>query len=87
MHIIDIFYLYIKIQAYNSVLLLQLKKDYHTAPFPPKRVRNTNPKVLEHRRVALEVYMQKMLRLTSTKQQVLNFLGINEDNVNNRHRY
>ena len=55
---------------------LQLKKDCHTAPFPPKRVRNSSPKVLEQRRAALEIYMQKMLRLASTKQQVLNFLGI-----------
>lgn len=54
----------------------QLKKDCHTAPFPPKRVRNSNTKVLEQRRAGLEIYMQKMLRLASTKQQVLNFLGI-----------
>ena len=55
---------------------MQLKKERDTAPFPPKRVRNSNPKVLEQRRSALEQYMQKMLKLSSTKQQVLNFLGI-----------
>ncbi|XP_015594727.1 sorting nexin-24 isoform X2 [Cephus cinctus] len=54
-----------------------LKKECETAAaFPPKRVRNTQPKVLEQRRAALELYVQKMLRLSSTKQQVLNFLGI-----------
>lgn len=53
-----------------------LKKENETAFFPPKRVRNSNPKVLEHRRAALEQYLQKMLKLSSTKHQVLNFLGI-----------
>ncbi|XP_012264801.2 sorting nexin-24-like isoform X2 [Athalia rosae] len=53
-----------------------LKKDTDTAPFPPKRVRNSQLKVLEQRRSALESYIQKMIRLSSTKQQVLHFLGI-----------
>ncbi|XP_046746988.1 putative glycerol-3-phosphate transporter 5 isoform X2 [Diprion similis] len=60
---------------FNS-LHRMLKKDTETAPFPPKRVRNSQLKVLEQRRSALESYMQKMLSLSSTKQQVLNFLGI-----------
>ncbi|XP_043282582.1 sorting nexin-24-like [Venturia canescens] len=53
-----------------------LKKECDTAPFPPKRVRNSQPKVLEQRRIALEYYVQKMLRLETTKKQVLEFLGI-----------
>ncbi|XP_076300989.1 uncharacterized protein LOC143219079 [Lasioglossum baleicum] len=52
------------------------KENADVAPFPPKRVRNCQPKVLEQRRAALELYTQKMLRLSATKQQVLNFLGI-----------
>lgn len=60
-----------------SALHRTLKKDNSDiAPFPPKRVRNSQPKVLEQRRAALELYIQKMLRLLATKQQVLNFLGI-----------
>ncbi|XP_011687836.1 PREDICTED: sorting nexin-24-like [Wasmannia auropunctata] len=60
-----------------SALHRKLKKDNSDiAPFPPKRVRNSQPKVLEQRRAALELYIQKMLSLLATKQQVLNFLGI-----------
>ncbi|XP_076177234.1 sorting nexin-24 [Ptiloglossa arizonensis] len=60
-----------------SALHRTLKKEnVDTAPFPPKRVRNSQPKVLEQRRAALELYIQKMIRLSATKQQVLNFLGI-----------
>ncbi|XP_031847234.1 sorting nexin-24 [Nomia melanderi] len=60
-----------------SALHRTLKKENaELAPFPPKKVRNCQPKVLEQRRAALELYTQKMLRLAATKQQVLNFLGI-----------
>ncbi|XP_058799380.1 sorting nexin-24-like [Phymastichus coffea] len=59
-----------------NTLHRMLKKNCPTVPFPPKRVRNSNPKVLEQRRATLEIYMQKMLKLSSTRQQVLNFLGI-----------
>ncbi|CAL7948371.1 unnamed protein product [Xylocopa violacea] len=60
-----------------SVLHRTLKKENaDVAPFPPKKVRNSQPKVLEQRRAALEFYIQKMLRISTTKQQVLNFLGI-----------
>ncbi|KOC67345.1 Sorting nexin-24 [Habropoda laboriosa] len=62
-----------------SALHRTLKKgNADVVPFPPKKVRNCQPKVLEQRRAALEVYIQKMLRLSTTKQQVLNFLGIEE---------
>ncbi|XP_076676951.1 sorting nexin-24 isoform X1 [Andrena cerasifolii] len=65
--------------TYQLAVMFQfgLKKgNTDIAPFPPKRVRNSQPKVLEQRRAALELYVQKMLRLSATKQQVLNFLGI-----------
>lgn len=71
-----------------SALHRTLKKDnLEIAPFPPKRVRNSQPKVLEQRRAALELYIQKMLRLLATKQQVLNFLGIeNQEADTSYHR-
>ncbi|XP_012228759.1 sorting nexin-22-like [Linepithema humile] len=70
-----------------SALHRALKKDNtDIAPFPPKRVRNSQPKVLEQRRAALELYIQKMLRLLATKQQVLNFLGIENEESNASHK-
>ncbi|XP_078033388.1 sorting nexin-24 isoform X2 [Augochlora pura] len=66
-----------------SALHRTLKKENaEVASFPPKRVRNCQPKVLEQRRAALELYTQKMLRLSATKQQVLNFLGIESRTAN-----
>lgn len=76
---------------YERILLsylFQLKKDNSDiAPFPPKRVRNSQPKVLEQRRAALELYIQKMLSLLATKQQVLNFLGIESQETTFHRRY
>ncbi|XP_020289017.1 sorting nexin-22-like [Pseudomyrmex gracilis] len=70
-----------------SALHRALKKDNaDIASFPPKRVRNSQPKVLEQRRAALELYIQKMLRLLATKQQVLNFLGIENQDTNSSHK-
>lgn len=68
-------------------LNLQLKKDNaDIAPFPPKRVRNSQPKVLEQRRAALELYIQKMLRVLATKQQVLDFLDIESQEPDASHQ-
>lgn len=64
--------------------MLQLKKINDTISFPPKRVRNSQPKVLELRRAALENYIIKMLHLSETKQQVLEFLGIESCKNTNR---
>ncbi|XP_033192201.1 sorting nexin-24 [Bombus vancouverensis nearcticus] len=61
---------------FNALHRTLKKENADVAPFPPKKVRNSQPKVLEQRRAALELYIQKMLRLSATKQQVLNFLGI-----------
>ncbi|KYN45120.1 Sorting nexin-24 [Trachymyrmex septentrionalis] len=70
-----------------SALHRKLKKDNSDiAPFPPKRVRNSHPKVLEQRRAALELYIQKTLSLLATKQQVLNFLGIESQEATFHHR-
>lgn len=63
---------------FNALHRTLKKENADVAPFPPKKVRNSQPRVLEQRRAALEVYIQKMLRLPATKQQVLNFLGIED---------
>lgn len=56
---------------------LQLRKNYQTPVFPPKRVRNTQPKVLEQRRLGLEKYLQEMLKTSTTKKKILTFFGLN----------
>ncbi|OAD57890.1 Sorting nexin-24 [Eufriesea mexicana] len=61
---------------FNTLHRTLKKENADVAPFPPKKVRNSQPKVLEQRRITLELYIQKMLSLSATKQQVLNFLGI-----------
>jgi len=54
----------------------QLRKCYSTPLFPPKRVRSSQPKVLERRRQSLEQYLQAMLRFGPSRAQVLAFLGV-----------
>ncbi|KAH0545684.1 sorting nexin-24-like [Cotesia glomerata] len=68
--------------AFNA-LHRRLKKINDTVAFPPKRVRNSQPKVLEQRRSGLEHYITKMLQLSETKQQVLEFLGIESSKNSN----
>ncbi|GLH01609.1 hypothetical protein R5R35_001411 [Gryllus longicercus] len=54
----------------------ELRKNYSTPVFPPKRVRSCQTKVLERRRQCLEQYLQVMLRFGPCRDQVLAFLGI-----------
>lgn len=54
----------------------QLRKSYSTPLFPPKRVRSSQPKVLERRRKGLEQYLQAMLKFGPSRAQVLAFLGV-----------
>jgi len=64
-------------RAFHS-LHKQLKK-VHVAvspEFPPKRVRNWNSRVLEHRRKGLELYLQAVLKLNPVPKPVLSFMGI-----------
>lgn len=62
-------------RAFHS-LHKQLKKVVETPEFPPKRVRNWNSRVLEHRRKGLEQYLQAVLKLNPIPKTVLSFLGI-----------
>ncbi|XP_075217630.1 sorting nexin-24-like [Lycorma delicatula] len=61
--------------AFHS-LHRELRKSFKTPPFPPKRVRCTQPKVLEQRRLGLEQYLQAMFKFGPSRSQVLSFLGI-----------
>jgi len=54
----------------------ELRKSYSTPLFPPKRVRSSQPKVLERRRKSLEQYLQAMLKFGPSCAQVLAFLGV-----------
>lgn len=45
-------------------------------PFPPKRLRNMNPKLLEQRRSGLEHYLQDVARVPSLSNQLLSFLEL-----------
>ncbi|KAI8478674.1 Sorting nexin-24 [Branchiostoma belcheri] len=55
----------------------ELKKTYLTPEFPPKRVRNWNPKVLEQRRRGLETYLQGLIHQDILPKILLDFLEIN----------
>eukprot|EP00058_Branchiostoma_floridae_P000249 XP_002585737.1 hypothetical protein BRAFLDRAFT_111358 [Branchiostoma floridae] len=55
----------------------ELKKSYLTPEFPPKRVRNWNPKVLEQRRRGLETYLQGLIHQDILPKILLDFLEIN----------
>lgn len=50
----------------STTLILQLRKRYrllsNCCEFPPKKIRNSTPKVLETRRVALEQYLQQIVK-------------------------
>ena len=44
--------------------------------FPPKKLRNTSCKVLDMRRMALEIWLQSLLMIQPTPSQLLSFLNI-----------
>ncbi|KAG8187775.1 hypothetical protein JTE90_018774 [Oedothorax gibbosus] len=62
-------------RAFHS-LYKQLKHLQNAPEFPPKKVRNLNPKVLEQRRKGLENYIQELLKCKPVPKQLLNFLSI-----------
>jgi hypothetical protein len=59
---------------YSYFILLQLKKVIKTPDFPPKKVLNRHPKVLEQRRQMFQSYLQvtvKLLFLTTSDDVAL----------------
>ncbi|GIZ01804.1 sorting nexin-24 [Caerostris extrusa] len=62
-------------RAFHS-LHKQLKHILNAPEFPPKKVRNLNPKVLEQRRRGLECYIQELLKCKPVPKQLLNFLSL-----------
>ncbi|XP_054715781.1 sorting nexin-24-like [Uloborus diversus] len=62
-------------RAFHS-LHKQLKHILIAPDFPPKKVRNLNPKVLEQRRKGLESYLQDLLKRKPVPKQLLSFLSL-----------
>lgn len=54
----------------------QLRKSISTPPFPSKRIRCSQPKVLEQRRAGLERYLQTVFKIEDGYRQVMEFLGL-----------
>ena len=61
-----------EILIYLQYLIFQLRKRYRLhCDFPPKKLRNTTPKVLETRRLALEHYLRSFVRQCQKQYQPL----------------
>ncbi|XP_064619708.1 sorting nexin-24-like [Lineus longissimus] len=54
----------------------QLKKVIKTPDFPPKKVLNRHPKVLEQRRQMFQTYLQDILDSGKIPKSLISFLGI-----------
>ncbi|XP_034243713.1 sorting nexin-24-like [Thrips palmi] len=55
----------------------QLRKLYQTPTFPPKRVRCSQPRLLEQRRRGLEMYLRTVfLQSAPCRSQIMSFLGL-----------
>ncbi|VVC46152.1 Phox homologous domain [Cinara cedri] len=54
----------------------ELRKTISTPPFPSKRIRCSQPKVLEQRRAGLERYLQTVFKIEDGYKQVMEFLGL-----------
>ncbi|XP_041362194.1 sorting nexin-24-like [Gigantopelta aegis] len=55
----------------------QVKKLMRTPEFPPKKVMKWSHKVLEHRRQALQIYLQGILDTEVHPKSLLKFLNVN----------
>ncbi|KAL1114962.1 hypothetical protein AAG570_007785 [Ranatra chinensis] len=66
--------------AFHS-LHRELRKHFRTPPFPPKRVRCSQLKVLEQRRQGLERYLQEMFQFGPSRGHLISFLGIPSPSV------
>lgn len=58
------------------LFVVQLRKSISTPPFPSKRIRCSQPKVLEQRRAGLERYLQTVFKIEGGYKQVMEFLGL-----------
>ncbi|XP_054279162.1 sorting nexin-24-like [Macrosteles quadrilineatus] len=63
----------------TTTILACLRKHFTTPAFPPKRVRCSQPKVLEQRRQGLEHYLQTMMKFGPSRAKIMNFLGVPDD--------
>ncbi|XP_050521186.1 sorting nexin-24-like [Daktulosphaira vitifoliae] len=54
----------------------ELRKFVSTPPFPSKRIRCSQPKVLEQRRAGLERYLQTVFKIEDGCLHVMDFLGL-----------
>ncbi|XP_033750325.1 sorting nexin-24-like [Pecten maximus] len=61
----------------------QLKKIIRTPEFPPKKVMKWNPKVLEQRRIGLQLYLQGVVQNDYISKIVQRFLCITLANTTN----
>jgi len=64
------------VTALGFCVFLQLRKSISTPPFPSKRIRCSQPKVLEQRRAGLERYLQTVFKIEGGYKQVMEFLGL-----------
>ncbi|XP_021346012.1 sorting nexin-24-like [Mizuhopecten yessoensis] len=61
----------------------QLKKIIRTPEFPPKKVMKWNPKVLEQRRIGLQVYLKGVVENEYISKSIQRFLCITLPVINN----
>ena len=62
---------------YGAFSSLQLRRMYRTPEFPPKKLRNSSPKLLEHRRQLLENYLRVLVRTNNPiPSTLLDFLNV-----------
>ena len=64
-----------------------IKKYAETPQFPPKKVRNSNSKVIEERRSVLEKYLQEMTINEYTRDEAFHFLSIPLDLTDNKDNF
>ncbi|XP_048737075.2 sorting nexin-24-like [Ostrea edulis] len=61
-----------------EMLHKQLKKQMKTPEFPPKKVLKFSNKVLEHRRLALQTYIQGVVLLDKIPKALFHFLDVEQ---------
>ena len=62
----------------------ELKKSLDTSSlpdFPPKKLRNLSPRVIEERRLLLEKYLQSVLSNSMIHPSLQTFLGLSSDSI------